>query len=61
MEAFTRRRAVGRALRRKIILYTVPGKEGFYRKVGFKRMATAMAIFENQRQAVEQGLVLDEE
>ena len=44
---------------KKIILYAVPGKEPFYRKLGFKRMATAMAIFENQAQALERGL-LDE-
>lgn len=45
---------------RKIILYTAPGKEGFYRKLGFLRMATAMAIFQNQDQAVENGLLVDE-
>jgi ribosomal protein S18 acetylase RimI-like enzyme len=44
---------------KKIILYVVPGKEPFYRKLGFKRMATAMAIFQNQAQALERGL-LDE-
>lgn len=42
---------------KKIILYTYPGKESFYRKLGFKRMATAMAIFENQAQAIEWGLI----
>lgn len=42
---------------RKIILYAAPGKEPFYRKLGFKRMKTAMAIFENQALALEQGLV----
>jgi ribosomal protein S18 acetylase RimI-like enzyme len=45
---------------RKIILYAAPGKEPFYRKLGFKRMATAMAIFKNQTQALEDGLLLDE-
>ena len=40
---------------RKIILYAVPGKEGFYEKLGFARMNTAMAIFENQAQAVARG------
>lgn len=45
---------------RKIILYAAPGKEGFYRKLGFKRMATAMAIFKNQTQALQDGLVVDE-
>lgn len=40
---------------KKIILYSVPGKEPFYRKFGFMRMRTAMAIFENQQQQVEGG------
>ena len=44
---------------KKIILYSVPGKEAFYRKLGFKRMNTAMAIFENQAQALERGYVSD--
>ena len=42
---------------KKIILYTLPGKEPFYKKLGFKRMSTAMAIFEDQDQALEMGLV----
>lgn len=42
---------------RKIILYAVPGKEPFYKKLGFKRMTTAMAIFKGQDQALEQGYV----
>lgn len=42
---------------KKIILYAVPGKEPFYRSFGFKRMTTAMAIFENQALAIERGLV----
>ena len=45
---------------KKIILYTSPGKEPFYRKLGFKRMATAMAIFKNRDQAIEDGLIIDE-
>jgi len=45
---------------KKIILYSAPGKEPFYRKLGFKRMATAMAIFQNQSQALEDGLLIDE-
>jgi ribosomal protein S18 acetylase RimI-like enzyme len=44
---------------RKIILYAVPGKEQFYRKVGFRRMTTAMAIFRDQEDAAARGL-LDE-
>ena len=42
---------------RKVILYSVPGKEAFYKKLGFKRMTTAMAIFQNQARALEIGLV----
>lgn len=40
---------------KKIILYSVPGKEGFYRKLGFMRLLTAMAIFEDQAAAIERG------
>jgi len=40
---------------KKIILYAVPGKESFYKKFGFLRMKTAMAIFENQQQQLERG------
>ena len=43
--------------RGKSILYSVPGKEPFYKKLGFKRMCTAMAIFENQGVALERGYV----
>jgi ribosomal protein S18 acetylase RimI-like enzyme len=45
---------------RKIILYAALGKEPFYRKLGFKRMTTAMAIFKNQAQALENRLLIDE-
>jgi hypothetical protein len=41
----------------KIILYANPGKEGFYKKLGFTRMRTAMAIFEDQDRAIRDGLV----
>ena len=44
---------------KKIILYSVPGKEGFYRKLGFLRMLTAMAIFENPVKAIERGHLSD--
>lgn len=44
---------------RKIILYAVPGKEPFYKKAGFRRMRTAMAIFDNQAQAYERGYIDD--
>ena len=42
---------------KKIILYAVPGKEAFYRKFGFKRMTTAMAVFDDQALALERGLI----
>lgn len=42
---------------KKVILYSVPGKESFYKKFGFKRMTTAMAIFENQDNAFEMGYI----
>lgn len=42
---------------RKIFLYAAVGKEGFYRRLGFKRMTTAMAIFDDQQAAVDRGLL----
>lgn len=42
---------------KKIILYSVPGKEGFYRKLGFLPMLTAMAIFQDQAAAIARGHV----
>jgi ribosomal protein S18 acetylase RimI-like enzyme len=45
---------------RKIILYANPGKEAFYRKLGFRRMRTAMAVFKDEARALRTGLVEDE-
>lgn len=42
---------------KKIILYAAPGKEPLYRKAGFRRMTTAMAIFADEASALEQGLI----
>lgn len=42
---------------KKIILYANPGKEAFYEKLGFKRMNTAMAIFDNEERAIQSGIV----
>ena len=42
---------------RKIILYANPAKEGFYKKLGFLPMRTAMAIFQNQERAIREGLL----
>ena len=43
----------------KIILYSNPGKEGFYRKLGFRRMLTAMAKFADEETALRRRLVED--
>jgi ribosomal protein S18 acetylase RimI-like enzyme len=40
---------------RKIILYSVPGREGLYHEFGFRRMKTAMAIFEDPADAYARG------
>jgi len=45
------------ATHRKIILYANPGKEGFYKKLGFLPMRTAMAIFRNREHVIRTGLV----
>ena len=43
----------------KILLYSVPGKEGFYKRFGFKRMRTAMAIFRDPAAALARGHIDD--
>ncbi|TFW17720.1 N-acetyltransferase [Massilia arenosa] len=45
---------------RKIILYAAPGKEPFYKRFGFRRMLTAMAIYRNQVDAAQRGYVESE-
>lgn len=42
------------------ILYASPGKEGFYKKLNFKRMKTGMAYFINPGRMVDGGFVEDE-
>ncbi len=42
-------------LHEKIILYAAPGKEPLYEKFGFRRMTTAMAIFEDPAKAFSDG------
>lgn len=42
---------------RKIILYSVPGREPFYEKFGFRRMNTAMAIFADPDKAKADGYI----
>jgi ribosomal protein S18 acetylase RimI-like enzyme len=41
----------------KIILYSNIGKEEFYKKLGFAKMNTAMAVFKNQEQAKQKGFI----
>ncbi len=42
---------------KKILLYANPGKEGFYNKLGFSKMNTAMAIFNDNKFALKVGLI----
>jgi ribosomal protein S18 acetylase RimI-like enzyme len=45
---------------KKITLHAASGREPFYRKLGFKRTGTTMTIFQDQLQALEDGLLVDE-
>jgi len=38
-----------------VILYAAPGREGFYEKLGFRRMRTGMALFRNSTIMKERG------
>lgn len=40
-----------------VILYAVPGKEGFYEKCGFKRLRTGMAILNPEASDPERGIL----
>lgn len=40
---------------KKIILYATPGTEGFYRGLGFLRLRTAMAQFQERDWAIQRG------
>ncbi len=44
---------------KKIILYSVPGKEFFYEKLGFLRLLTAMAIFQDREWGIVRGYLSD--
>lgn len=39
------------------ILYSNPGKEGFYEKVGFRCLKTGMIKFNNPERAIEKGFI----
>lgn len=45
---------------KKILLYAVPGKEPFYKRFGFLRMTTAMAIFQNQKEQLARGYLSED-
>ena len=38
-----------------VILYATPGKEGFYQKLGFRKMKTGMTYFKNSESMKELG------
>lgn len=40
-----------------VMLYSVPGKEKYYERFGFKKMKTAMAIFPSEEEARKRGLI----
>jgi ribosomal protein S18 acetylase RimI-like enzyme len=40
-----------------IMLYAAPGKEAYYKKFGFAKMNTAMAIFSDPEQGRAKGLI----
>ena len=42
---------------RKVILYANPGTEGFYRRLGFLAMNTAMAVWSDPDAAVRDGIL----
>jgi GNAT superfamily N-acetyltransferase len=42
---------------KKVILYANRGSEGFYEKLGFRPMLTAMAVFADPDSAVKHGLI----
>jgi ribosomal protein S18 acetylase RimI-like enzyme len=46
---------------KKIILYSVPGKEGFYKKLGFLRLLTAMALFQDREAAIQRGHLAEDQ
>lgn len=40
-----------------VVLYAAPGKEMFYRKLGFRKMLTGMARFTNEERMIQRGYV----
>jgi ribosomal protein S18 acetylase RimI-like enzyme len=40
-----------------VLLYAAPGKEGFYSKLGFRRMLTGMALFRDPERMAARGFI----
>jgi aralkylamine N-acetyltransferase len=41
----------------KALIYAVPGKEEFYRKLGFRKLLTGMGLFSDPEKAREKGYI----
>lgn len=41
-----------------VVLWSVPGKEGFYERFGFRTMRTAMARFATPETSIENGYII---
>lgn len=39
------------------ILYASPGKEGFYKKLNFRKMKTGMALFSDPQRMIDRGFI----
>jgi len=48
---------IARLNTKNVVLWSVPGKEGFYARLGFKPMLTAMAIVEDPERTAGQGYI----
>jgi Acetyltransferase (GNAT) family. len=42
---------------KNVMLHAAPGREGFYEKLGYRKMKTAMALFANEGKARESGYI----
>ena len=55
--AIIRELAAAASGHKKIILYANPGTEGFYARLGFLPMNTAMAIWQDPGRAIRSGIL----
>jgi predicted N-acetyltransferase YhbS len=56
-QALIRSLLAGASGHKKVILYANPGTEGFYRRLGFLPMNTAMAVWSDPEAAVRSGIL----